>query len=210
MAKPILKSVVRLLGKSFCVFFPCWAQLPLGELQCMLLSAWLLQHSCEWASLRGHGQNATLASNNGTSPEALFSHTPITCSFHCLRQRRIRFAQVLPLPWQQYLTRPLRLRQSETSSPDFPVPKAARYSILAQQPLYSATSHRDAALMPKKFRLHGELIGSLLSSRSRKSAREAGLTDEEIQLHGRWNSDSYRLYIDTSTAHIFNASRRQR
>ena len=40
------------------------------------------------------------------------------------------------------------------------------------------------------------------------SAREAGLTDEEIQLLGRWKSDSYRLYIDTSTAHILNASRR--
>jgi len=29
------------------------------------------------------------------------------------------------------------------------------------------------------------------------SARLAGLSDSEIQLLGRWKSDSYRLYIDT-------------
>ena len=38
------------------------------------------------------------------------------------------------------------------------------------------------------------------------SAREAGLTDEEIELLGRWKSDSYRLYIETSTAHILTAT----
>ena len=40
------------------------------------------------------------------------------------------------------------------------------------------------------------------------SAREAGLSDEEIQLLGRWRSDSYRLYIVTHPARILNASRR--
>lgn len=39
-------------------------------------------------------------------------------------------------------------------------------------------------------------------------AREAGFTDKEIQLLGCWKLDSYRLYIDTSTAHILNASQR--
>ena len=57
---------------------------------------------------------------------------PITCSFHYLPQRRIRFARVLPLPWPHHSTRPVRLCQSETSSPDFPVLKAAHYSILAR------------------------------------------------------------------------------
>ena len=40
------------------------------------------------------------------------------------------------------------------------------------------------------------------------SAREAGCSSEEIQLLGRWKSDSYRLYIVTHPAHILAASRR--
>ena len=40
------------------------------------------------------------------------------------------------------------------------------------------------------------------------SAREAGCSNEEIQLLGRWKSDSYRLYIVTHPAHILAASRR--
>ena len=40
------------------------------------------------------------------------------------------------------------------------------------------------------------------------SAREAGLSEDEIQLLGRWKSDSYRLYIITHPARILAASRR--
>ena len=40
------------------------------------------------------------------------------------------------------------------------------------------------------------------------SAREAGLSDQKIQLLGRWKSESYRLYIVTHPAHILAASRR--
>lgn len=40
------------------------------------------------------------------------------------------------------------------------------------------------------------------------SARDAGLSNEEIQLLGRWKSDSYRLYIVTHPAHILRASLR--
>lgn len=40
------------------------------------------------------------------------------------------------------------------------------------------------------------------------SAMEASLTNEEIQLLGRWKSDSYRLYIVTHPARILAASRR--
>ncbi len=39
-------------------------------------------------------------------------------------------------------------------------------------------------------------------------AKEAGLTDQEIQLLGRWRLDSYRLYIDTNPSQILNASKR--
>lgn len=40
------------------------------------------------------------------------------------------------------------------------------------------------------------------------SAREAGLTDAEIQLLGRWKSDAYLLYIQAHPAYILNTSRR--
>ena len=40
------------------------------------------------------------------------------------------------------------------------------------------------------------------------SAKDAGLTDSEIQMLGRWKSSSYRLYIDTHPSHILRASRR--
>ena len=39
-------------------------------------------------------------------------------------------------------------------------------------------------------------------------AREVGLTDAEMQLLGRWESDSYLLYIETSPAALLNTSRR--
>ena len=40
------------------------------------------------------------------------------------------------------------------------------------------------------------------------SARLAGLSEEEIQLLGRWKSNSYRLYIETHPDWIHNASLR--
>jgi hypothetical protein len=40
------------------------------------------------------------------------------------------------------------------------------------------------------------------------SARRAGLSEEEIQLLGRWKSESYRLYIEAQPSYILNASRR--
>ena len=41
------------------------------------------------------------------------------------------------------------------------------------------------------------------------AAREAGLSEDEIMLLGRWKSDSYRRYIDTNPQRILAASRRQ-
>ena len=40
------------------------------------------------------------------------------------------------------------------------------------------------------------------------SARLAGLSEEEIQLLGRWKSNCYRLYVETYLDWIYNASRR--
>ena len=40
------------------------------------------------------------------------------------------------------------------------------------------------------------------------SARLAGLSEEEIQLLGRWKSNSYWLYIETHPDWIHNTSRR--
>ena len=40
------------------------------------------------------------------------------------------------------------------------------------------------------------------------SAKEAGLSENDIQLLGRWKSDSYKLYIQTHQSHILATSRR--
>ena len=40
------------------------------------------------------------------------------------------------------------------------------------------------------------------------TARQKGLSDSDIQLLGRWKSDAYRLYIDTDSAYILEASTR--
>ena len=40
------------------------------------------------------------------------------------------------------------------------------------------------------------------------SARNTGLSEEEIMIFGPWKSDSYRLYIDINPDHILNASLR--
>lgn len=56
--------------------------------------------------------------------------------------------------------------------------------------------------------VQGHYSGHSFRRGAATSAREAGLTIEEIQLLGRWKSDSYRLYIVTHPARILAASRR--
>lgn len=40
------------------------------------------------------------------------------------------------------------------------------------------------------------------------SVKEAGLSDSDIQILGRWKSDAYRLYIDILLTHILEISRK--
>ena len=56
--------------------------------------------------------------------------------------------------------------------------------------------------------IHGNYTGHSFRRGAATSAREAGLSEDEIQLLGRWKSDSYRLYIVTHPARILAASRR--
>ena len=56
--------------------------------------------------------------------------------------------------------------------------------------------------------IHGHYTGHSFRRGAATSAREAGLSEDEIQLLGRWKSDSYRLYIVTHPARILAASRR--
>ena len=56
--------------------------------------------------------------------------------------------------------------------------------------------------------VRGHYSGHSFRRGAATSAREAGLSDEEIQLLGRWKSDSYRLYIVTHPERILAASRR--
>ena len=54
----------------------------------------------------------------------------------------------------------------------------------------------------------GNYTGHSFRRGAATSARLAGLSEEEIQLLGRWKSNSYRLYIETHPDWIHNASRR--
>ena len=57
-------------------------------------------------------------------------------------------------------------------------------------------------------RYSGLLFRSLISSWAATSALEAGLSDEEIQLLGRWKSECYRLYIVTHPSRALAVYRR--
>ena len=56
--------------------------------------------------------------------------------------------------------------------------------------------------------VEGHYSGHSFRRGAATSARDAGLSNDEIQLLGRWKSDSYRLYIVTHPAHILRASLR--
>lgn len=56
--------------------------------------------------------------------------------------------------------------------------------------------------------IQGHYSGHSFRRGAATSAREAGLSNEEIQLLGRWKSECYRLYIVTHPSRILAASRR--
>ena len=56
--------------------------------------------------------------------------------------------------------------------------------------------------------LEGHYSGHSFRRGAATSARESGLAEHEIQLLGRWKSDSYKLYIVANPTYILNASRR--
>ena len=56
--------------------------------------------------------------------------------------------------------------------------------------------------------INGHYSGHSFRRGAATSARGAGLSDEEIQMLGRWKFDCYRLYIEAAPDYILNASRR--
>ena len=56
--------------------------------------------------------------------------------------------------------------------------------------------------------IDGHYTGYFFRRGTATSVREAGLSEDEIQLLGRWKSDSYRLYIVTHPARILATSHR--
>lgn len=70
---------------------------------------------------------------------------------------------------------------------------------------YVTTALKDTL---RSFGHAGHYSGHSFRRGAATSARDAGLSDDEIQLLGRWKSDSYRLYIETHPAYILAASRR--
>ena len=78
---------------------------------------------------------------------------------------------------------------------------------------YHGCFHRDlvTANLRQALRslgIQGHYSGHSFRRGAATSAREAGLSNEEIQLLGRWKSDSYRLYITSHPARILAISRR--
>ena len=56
--------------------------------------------------------------------------------------------------------------------------------------------------------IEGHYLGHSFRRGAATSAREAGLTEDEIMLLGRWNSDSQRRYIVTHHSRVIAMSRR--
>ena len=75
------------------------------------------------------------------------------------------------------------------------------------QPFTRSSVTKQLRQMLKLLGVEGHYSGHSFRRGAATSARMAGLSDDEIQLLGRWKSDSYRLYIDTHPEHILRASR---
>lgn len=54
----------------------------------------------------------------------------------------------------------------------------------------------------------GNYSGHSFRREAATSSKEAGLCDADIQILGRWKSDAYRLYIDSTPTHIFETLKR--
>ena len=54
----------------------------------------------------------------------------------------------------------------------------------------------------------GNFSGHSFRRGAATTARRAGLTEDEIQMLGRWKSDAYKLYIQTHPTYLLNASKR--
>ena len=90
-----------------------------------------------------------------------------------------------------------------------------RWESPPDSPLFQVNGTFTRQLVTNKLReilthlgVEGHYSGHSFRRGAATSAREAGLSDGEIQLLGRWKSDSYRLYIETHPAYILAASRR--
>lgn len=59
-----------------------------------------------------------------------------------------------------------------------------------------------------RLKYEGNYSGHSFRRGAATSAKEAGLTDNEIQLLGRWKSDAYRRYIQAHPNYILNTSKR--
>lgn len=86
------------------------------------------------------------------------------------------------------------------NSPLFQLPEAVAFS---RQYLAAALkTYLQMAHIPGKF------SGHLFRRGAATTARQAGLTEDEIQLLGRWKSDSWKLYVQINESHHLQISRR--
>ena len=68
------------------------------------------------------------------------------------------------------------------------------------------TSNLRASM--KRLGFEGNYSGHSFRRGAATSAKEAGLSDTDIQMLGRWKSDAYQLYIDKPTSYILHTSKR--
>ena len=90
-----------------------------------------------------------------------------------------------------------------------------RWEAPSDSPLFQWEGAFTRQVVTKKLReiltllnVEGHYSGHSFRRGATTSAKEAGLSDQEIQLLGRWKLESYRLYIVTHPARILAASRR--
>ena len=77
-----------------------------------------------------------------------------------------------------------------------------------QQLIFPGMFYLFSPIWTNSLGIDGNYSGHSFRRGATTSARLTGLTQEEIQLLGRWKSDSWRLYVQIHELHIINTSLR--
>lgn len=154
-----------------------------------------------------------LVFNSGKSPEALFYYTPITCTFHylCLSlylSKIDTFCAGVTFIVAATFDKAYTVTSIKSLFTQFLCPQSSPLFDLGS--VISFTQQLVTETLRswlKNFGYTVNYLGHSFCQRVATSVEEVRLTDKEIELFVSWKSDSYWLYINTSTAHILIALR---